>query len=241
MVLNKFSIFIFFPVNTNNPWRLPSGVVLTAVGSRVLKDKTLFRTFFLVLPLPRYTLQRETQEVRTSKMVQRLTYRKRHSYATKSNQHRVVKTPGNNSSIVNSVKEKRRSKFIGLIVVFVYEMKVGNWCTRPPRKELVDLSVLSLERGFKGYFCFSFFLFSNFSFGLYFCFDFIKKLWKYFMIDMVGWRRSKLFLLEVGILFCYSESNRIMLKYNCTLAIGVLQWLSGWVRKLLWFVVVWEF
>ncbi|WVZ25925.1 hypothetical protein V8G54_004469 [Vigna mungo] len=31
-------------------------------------------------------------------MVQRLTYRKRHSYATKSNQHRVVKTPGNFSS-----------------------------------------------------------------------------------------------------------------------------------------------
>ncbi|GER41419.1 60S ribosomal protein L34, partial [Striga asiatica] len=28
-------------------------------------------------------------------MVQRLTYRTRHSYATKSNQHRVVKTPGN--------------------------------------------------------------------------------------------------------------------------------------------------
>ncbi|RWW56021.1 hypothetical protein BHE74_00037295 [Ensete ventricosum] len=28
-------------------------------------------------------------------MVQRLTYRKRHSYATKSNQTRVVKTPGN--------------------------------------------------------------------------------------------------------------------------------------------------
>lgn len=27
-------------------------------------------------------------------MVQRLTYRKRHSYATRSNQHRVVKTPG---------------------------------------------------------------------------------------------------------------------------------------------------
>ncbi|WJX23071.1 60S ribosomal protein L34 [Trifolium repens] len=27
-------------------------------------------------------------------MVQRLTYRGRHSYATKSNQHRVVKTPG---------------------------------------------------------------------------------------------------------------------------------------------------
>ena len=30
----------------------------------------------------------------SKKMVQRLTYRKRHSYATKSNQHRVVKTPG---------------------------------------------------------------------------------------------------------------------------------------------------
>jgi ribosomal protein L34E len=29
-------------------------------------------------------------------MVQRLTYRKRHSYATKSNQTRVVKTPGKN-------------------------------------------------------------------------------------------------------------------------------------------------
>ncbi|CAL5325066.1 unnamed protein product [Camellia sinensis] len=28
------------------------------------------------------------------KMVQRLTYRKRHSYATKSNQNRAVKTPG---------------------------------------------------------------------------------------------------------------------------------------------------
>ncbi|KAF4378894.1 hypothetical protein G4B88_008364 [Cannabis sativa] len=27
-------------------------------------------------------------------MVQRLTYRSRHSYATKSNQHRIVKTPG---------------------------------------------------------------------------------------------------------------------------------------------------
>jgi hypothetical protein len=30
-------------------------------------------------------------------MVQRLTYRKRHSYATKSNQTRVVKTPGSPS------------------------------------------------------------------------------------------------------------------------------------------------
>jgi len=35
-------------------------------------------------------------------MVQRLIYRKRHSYATKSNQHRVVKTPGNFSSPLQS-------------------------------------------------------------------------------------------------------------------------------------------
>lgn len=34
-------------------------------------------------------------------MVQRLTYRKRHSYATKSNQTRVVKTPGNTVSMLD--------------------------------------------------------------------------------------------------------------------------------------------
>ncbi|KAB1220395.1 60S ribosomal protein L34 [Morella rubra] len=34
-------------------------------------------------------------------MVQRLTYRKRHSYTTKSNQHRVVKTLGGNRRTVN--------------------------------------------------------------------------------------------------------------------------------------------
>ncbi|KAK4490707.1 hypothetical protein RD792_001406, partial [Penstemon davidsonii] len=38
-------------------------------------------------------LKRERANTK-EKMVQRLTYRKRHSYATKSNQHRVVKTPG---------------------------------------------------------------------------------------------------------------------------------------------------
>lgn len=32
-------------------------------------------------------------------MVQRLVYRKRHSYATKSNQTRVVKTPGKDLSL----------------------------------------------------------------------------------------------------------------------------------------------
>ncbi|KAJ6946275.1 hypothetical protein NC651_001128 [Populus alba x Populus x berolinensis] len=38
-------------------------------------------------------------------MVQRLTYRKRHSYATKSNQHRVVKTPG--GKLVYQTTKKR--------------------------------------------------------------------------------------------------------------------------------------
>ncbi|KAE8707357.1 60S ribosomal protein L34 [Hibiscus syriacus] len=52
-------------------------------------------------------------------MVQRLTYRTRHSYATKSNQHRVVKTPG------------------------------GKLVYQPQRRELVDPNVLLLERGFK--------------------------------------------------------------------------------------------
>ncbi|OMO79040.1 Ribosomal protein L34Ae [Corchorus capsularis] len=42
-----------------------------------------------------------------SKMVQRLTYRTRHSYATKSNQHRVVKTPG--GKLVYQTTKKRAS------------------------------------------------------------------------------------------------------------------------------------
>ncbi|CAI0401674.1 unnamed protein product [Linum tenue] len=40
-------------------------------------------------------------------MVQRLTYRKRHSYATKSNQHRIVKTPG--GKLVYQTTKKRAS------------------------------------------------------------------------------------------------------------------------------------
>ncbi|KAK8930930.1 60S ribosomal protein L34 [Platanthera zijinensis] len=40
-------------------------------------------------------------------MVQRLTYRKRHSYATKSNQTRVVKTPG--GRLVYQYTKKRAS------------------------------------------------------------------------------------------------------------------------------------
>jgi len=45
------------------------------------------------------------------KMVQRLTYRKRHSYATKSNQHRVVYTPG--GKLVYQTTKKRASRFKG--------------------------------------------------------------------------------------------------------------------------------
>ncbi|KAK4785176.1 hypothetical protein SAY86_001865 [Trapa natans] len=40
-------------------------------------------------------------------MVQRLTYRTRHSYATRSNQHRVVKTPG--GKLVYQSTKKRAS------------------------------------------------------------------------------------------------------------------------------------
>ncbi|CAM8923015.1 unnamed protein product [Rhodiola kirilowii] len=40
-------------------------------------------------------------------MVQRLTYRKRHSYSTKSNQNRVVKTPG--GKLVYQTLKKRAS------------------------------------------------------------------------------------------------------------------------------------
>ncbi|KAK4423740.1 60S ribosomal protein L34 [Sesamum alatum] len=48
----------------------------------------------------------ELQNPRTRlklEMVQRLTYRKRHSYATKSNQHRVVKTPGRFVNVIDRV------------------------------------------------------------------------------------------------------------------------------------------
>ncbi|KAL0651926.1 hypothetical protein Bca4012_094617 [Brassica carinata] len=40
-------------------------------------------------------------------MVQRLVYRSRHSYATKSNQHRIVKTPG--GKLVYQTTKKRAS------------------------------------------------------------------------------------------------------------------------------------
>ena len=37
---------------------------------------------------------------------------------------------------------------------FWSEMQVGDWCIRPPRRELVDLNALLLAREFKGYFVF---------------------------------------------------------------------------------------
>ncbi|RLN04758.1 60S ribosomal protein L34 [Panicum miliaceum] len=60
-------------------------------------------------------------------MVQRLTYRKRHSYATKSNQTRVVKTPG--GRLVYQYTKKRASgpkcpvtgkKIQGMVYSFLY-------------------------------------------------------------------------------------------------------------------------
>ncbi|RVW59719.1 60S ribosomal protein L34 [Vitis vinifera] len=45
-------------------------------------------------------------------MVQRLTYRKRHSYATKSNQHRVVKTPGDSSEESWCIRAPRRGPMV---------------------------------------------------------------------------------------------------------------------------------
>uniref|UniRef100_A0A453RXA0 60S ribosomal protein L34 n=4 Tax=Triticinae TaxID=1648030 RepID=A0A453RXA0_AEGTS len=49
----------------------------------------------------------ERTSVEGGEMVQRLTYRKRHSYATKSNQTRVVKTPG--GRLVYQYTKKRAS------------------------------------------------------------------------------------------------------------------------------------
>ena len=47
-------------------------------------------------------------------MVQRLTYRKRHNYATKSNQHCVVKTPGVKHVYLTAKKSASRpNKVIG--------------------------------------------------------------------------------------------------------------------------------
>ena len=65
---------------------------ITAVGS-VFSTRARVLTFSLSRTRKPLLFTHEPRE-REVKMVQRLTYRKRHSYATKSNQHRVVKTPG---------------------------------------------------------------------------------------------------------------------------------------------------
>ncbi|KAL2510155.1 60S ribosomal protein L34-1 [Forsythia ovata] len=59
------------------------------------------------LPKAQSRLQNPTRQSEKGNMVQRLTYRKRHSYATKSNQHRIVKTPG--GKLVYQTTKKRAS------------------------------------------------------------------------------------------------------------------------------------
>jgi hypothetical protein len=94
-------------------------------------------------------------------MVQRLTYRRRHSYATKSNQHRVVKTPGNLSSlhfVRVSVYNNGECNFCFCLIGVVKFMQVVSLFIRQLRRELVDQNALLLEREFKEYvFCFWFF------------------------------------------------------------------------------------
>jgi large subunit ribosomal protein L34e len=53
-------------------------------------------------------------------MVQRLTYRTRHSYATKSNQHRIVKTPGTPFISISSL--------VSIFLGFIYSVHMrGIW------------------------------------------------------------------------------------------------------------------
>jgi len=67
-------------------------------GIRVSKTTAAINFLYLLSqpPSPLSAHHTPPRDLRAGdlKMVQRLTYRKRHSYATKSNQHRVVKTPG---------------------------------------------------------------------------------------------------------------------------------------------------
>jgi hypothetical protein len=53
-------------------------------------------------------------------MVQRLTYRKRHSYATKSNQTRVVKTPGAGAVACPFLLVLGGVFFFGLLICVVF-------------------------------------------------------------------------------------------------------------------------
>ncbi|RZR82554.1 hypothetical protein BHM03_00009003 [Ensete ventricosum] len=59
-------------------------------------------------------------------MVQRLTYRKRHSYATKSNQTRVVKTPGKYPILASLICFRRRWE----ACLSVHEQE-GEWAKMP--------------------------------------------------------------------------------------------------------------
>ncbi|KAL2233551.1 UNVERIFIED_CONTAM: 60S ribosomal protein L34 [Sesamum indicum] len=73
----------------------------------LLKILHFLRTFAVQMEPPK-SQELENPRIRLKwEMVQRLTYRKRHSYATKSNQHRVVKTPG--GKLVYQSTKKRAS------------------------------------------------------------------------------------------------------------------------------------
>lgn len=65
--------------------------IAISFGERSLSFCYYFLPISLFSQRPKPSSERERS---SSEMVQRLTYRKRHSYATKSNQTRVVKTPG---------------------------------------------------------------------------------------------------------------------------------------------------
>lgn len=82
-------------------------------------------------------------------MVQRLTYRKRHSYATKSNQHRVVKTPGNRLiifiSMIRSIVCFKR-----VLMSFCYYQQVGSLFIKLQKREQVDRNAPLLVNESKG-------------------------------------------------------------------------------------------
>ncbi|KAK1415923.1 hypothetical protein QVD17_31711 [Tagetes erecta] len=78
-------------------------VMIDGVDGRFLLGHPLYTIHLL-----RFSQRNQQQQTAADPtMVQRLTYRKRHSYATKSNQHRVVKTPG--GKLVYQTTKKRAS------------------------------------------------------------------------------------------------------------------------------------
>ncbi|KAG5008089.1 hypothetical protein JHK85_026631 [Glycine max] len=86
-------LYFFSQVDMRLVWRVLNMSRITTDQLAWCRSK-LNKINFVSLPL-------------TATMVQRLTYRKRHSYATKSNQHRVVKTPG--GKLVYQTTKKRAS------------------------------------------------------------------------------------------------------------------------------------